>query len=31
VRTTGFVEQVLSNGRHHVKAITWVLEREGVR
>ena len=30
-RTPGAIEQVLSNGRHHVKAITWVLEREGVR
>lgn len=30
-RTLGAIEHVLSNGRHHARAIAWVLEREGVR
>lgn len=30
-RTLGAIEQVLLNGHHHVKAIVWVLDREGKR
>jgi transposase len=28
-RTLGAIERVMQNGHHHVKAITWVLQREG--
>jgi transposase len=28
-RTLGAIEEVLRNGHHHIKAITWVLDREG--
>lgn len=30
-RTLGAIERVLLNGRHHAKAIAWVLDREGQR
>jgi hypothetical protein len=30
-RTLAAIERVLLNGRHHAKAIAWVLDREGKR